>query len=306
MILMVFSIQYGFWAISYWNDPGQRLEWNPEARLDLNQLLSERHRLANNRILFARIQKIADRAFRLGLAFFLLSLALLLLPPSVGSRTALDLTQNSDISWWRRLAGLSMGCALFIEIWWGGTALLLGVFRWLHRKMKFGRQPPIGGLRLRVAGVAGGLSTFFWQLGKPVSPNRWTAKYVPVGRPALAGVQALLENAQQMPDELIRALNDEPEEWSIYDVTWEGEEVVKLSGGRLQGCIWTNWPWGLFGSNGIYTVIHPFGVIRGKPGPVRRKLLALKRRYFKQGNVQLDAALVYLEQYEGDAGVMGA
>ncbi|WP_164492783.1 hypothetical protein [Streptomyces lydicus] len=305
MILMVFSIQYGFWAISYWNDPGQRLEWNPAATLDLGQLLGERHKLANNRILFSRIRKIADRAFRLGLAFFLLSLALLLLPPGEGSKATPDLIQNSDVSSWRHFAGWSMGCALFVEIWWGGTALLLGVFRWLNRKMKFGCQPPIGRFRLRVAAVAGGLSTFFWRLGKPVSPDRWTAKYIAMGRPEMAGVQALLENAQPMPDEFIKALNDEPEEWPIYDVVWEGEDSVKLTGGRLQGRIWTTWPWGLFGSNGIYIVVHPFGAIKGKPGPVRRKLVALRRRYFKQGDAQLDKALVFLEQYEGDAGAMG-
>jgi hypothetical protein len=282
---MIFSILYGFWAVSYWNGPGDRLAWNPAAATDLGQLHRERENLAHHQHLFRLTGAIAERLFQIGLLFFLLALLLLLVPPPTSSGTKTSsaatptLVNGVGVSGWRVVAAWIIGVALALEVLWVILAVLRGRLENLRRWLAYGIKPPKSKSRQRALRWLAGLEKIVWHTGKPFSPNRWRAPYVPIDRPQTADVQAVFGNVGRLTTDLAIAVQQQPAEWRAERADWTASDFVKLGGRPLEGQIWADWPWALASNNRGLTVIHPLGVIAGKPDRVRQHLKVLEQ-YF--------------------------
>ncbi len=286
---MIFSILYGFWAVSYWNGPGDRLAWNPAAAADLRQLHREREVLAHHQHLFRLTGAIAERLFQVGLSFFLLALLLLLVPPpgspasKRSSAAASTLVNSVSVSGWRVVGAWVIGVGLALQVLWVVLAVLRARLRkltgWLEDEIK----PTKSKSRQWALGCLGRLERMVWYAGKPFSPNRWRAPYVPIDRPQAAAVQAVFGNVKPLADNLAAAIHQEPFEWRAERARWSDLHSVELSGLPLEGEIWADWPWALASGNGDFTVVHPLGVIKGKPDRVRERLGILEQYFDGKG-----------------------
>jgi hypothetical protein len=112
---MVFSIRYGFWAVSYWTTPAERLMWNPAAVIDMAPLDRERRRLAGRMAYFRTLRRRANNLFELGLIVFLAAVALMLIP---------DRWHAQGPGWRWAAAGVAV-LALVIHVVWT-------IGRWFH------------------------------------------------------------------------------------------------------------------------------------------------------------------------------
>jgi hypothetical protein len=117
--LMVLSIRYGFWAVSYWTTPAERLMWNPAAVVRANPLERERRRLAGRMVHFRRLRNRANRLFEFGLIAFLLAVALMLVP---------DGSHYYGAGWRWAAAGVA-GLSLLVHLVWSAGS-------WLHEFME--------------------------------------------------------------------------------------------------------------------------------------------------------------------------
>jgi hypothetical protein len=278
---MIFAVLYGFWAVSYWNGPGDRLAWNPAAAADLDQLHRERENLAHHQHLFRLTGAIAERLFQVGLLFFLLALLLLLIPPSATSRTkppsaaAPTLINGVGVSGWRVVGAWIIGVALALELLWVLLAVLRGRLAKLSWWLAYGIKPSKSKSRQRTLSCLMGLEKIVWHLGKPFNPNRWRAPYVPIDRPQTADMQAVFGNVERLDTALAMAVQREPAEWGAGRARWTAPDSVGLGGKPLESQMWADWPWAIASSNGDFIVIHPLGVIEGKPDRVHQRLEVL-------------------------------
>ncbi len=78
--LLVFSIRYGFWAVSYWTTPAERLMWDPAAVVADLPLQRQRRLLAGRMLEFGKLRRRAEHLFQIGIFVFLIAVALLLVP----------------------------------------------------------------------------------------------------------------------------------------------------------------------------------------------------------------------------------
>lgn len=78
--LLLFAMQFSAMALRYWVSPADRLSWNPEAKVDQNELELERQRQAvdveKSRIYTTRTRHL----YNLGLLAFLLGLSTVMVP----------------------------------------------------------------------------------------------------------------------------------------------------------------------------------------------------------------------------------
>jgi hypothetical protein len=281
---MIFSILYGFWAVSYWNGPGDRLAWNPAAAADLGQLHRERENLAHHQHLFRLTGAIAERLFQVGLLFFLLALLLLLVPPPArpgkqSSTVTPTLVNGVGVSGWRVVGAWVIGLALALEVLWVVLAVLRGRLAELRWWLAYGIKPTESKSRQRILRCLAVLEKIVWHLGKPFSPNRWRAPYVPIDRPQTADMRAVFGNAEGLATDLAIAVQQEPAEWPVDRARWTTPDSVNFGGKPLGGQMWADWPWALASDNADLIVIHPLGVIEGRPDRVRRRLEVLEQ-YF--------------------------
>ncbi len=108
VMLMVFSIRYGFWAVSYWTTPAERVMWHPAALINDEALDGERYALDGRLEYFRALRNRAEHLFQLGIMAFLLAIALMLVPArwhaaSVG---------------WRWAAFGAAGLAIVVHVLW--------------------------------------------------------------------------------------------------------------------------------------------------------------------------------------------
>jgi hypothetical protein len=286
---MIFSILYGFWAVSYWNGPGDRLAWNPAAAADLDQLHRERENLAHHQHLFRVTGTLAERLFQVGLLFFLTALLLLLVPPSTSpgtrpsSAAAPTLMNGVGVSGWRVVGACVVGLALALEVLWVVLAVLRRCLEKLEWRLLYGIKPTESKWRRQQRKVIlrwlVRLEKTVWHAGRPFSPNRWRAPYVPIDRPHDADVQAVFGDVGWLRTDLSAAVQQQPAEGEAKRANWIASHSVKLDGRPLEGQQYADWPWALASGTGALTVIHPLGVIEGKPDRVRLRLEVLEQ-YF--------------------------
>lgn len=144
--LMVLSIRYGFWAVSYWTTPAERLMWNPAAVVRMMPLDRERRRLAARMAHFRRLRRRAEHLFESGLIVFLAAVALILIPAHVHA---------SGPGWRWAAAGCAAFALLIHLVWSAGTWLHEHLGRWYRRLSQ--PSAAVGGttgkIRPRAAGV---------------------------------------------------------------------------------------------------------------------------------------------------------
>lgn len=116
--LMVLSIRYGFWAVSYWTTPAERIMWNPAAAVRLAPLDRERRRLAARMAYFRKLRRRAEHLFEAGLIVFLVAVVLVLIPDR----------WHADSASWRWAAAGWAGLMLLIHLTWS-------VGTWLHENL---------------------------------------------------------------------------------------------------------------------------------------------------------------------------
>lgn len=78
--LLVFSIRYGFWAVSYWTTPAERLMWDPAAIVAVESLKLQRRLLAGRIQEFGKLRRRSEHLFQVGIFVFLIAVALVLVP----------------------------------------------------------------------------------------------------------------------------------------------------------------------------------------------------------------------------------
>ena len=115
--LMVSSIRYGFWAVSYWTTPAERLMWDPAAVASPASLERERFMLAGRMANFQKLRMRAEHLFELGLILFLLAVAVMLIPDR----------WHASGTGWRWAAVWLAGLAFLVHLAWS-------VGNWLHRQ----------------------------------------------------------------------------------------------------------------------------------------------------------------------------
>ncbi len=115
--LMVSSIRYGFWAVSYWTTPAERLMWDPAAVVSLESLMRQRFMLAGRMVNFQKLRARAEHLFEVGLIIFLLAIAMMLIP---------DHWRASGTGW-RWAAVVLAGFAFLVHLAWS-------VGKWLHER----------------------------------------------------------------------------------------------------------------------------------------------------------------------------
>ncbi len=115
--LMVSSIRYGFWAVSYWTTPAERLMWDPAAVVSLESLMSQRFMLAGRMFHFQKLRARAEHLFEVGLILFLLAVALMLIPDR----------WHASGTGWRWAAVALAGFAFLVHLAWS-------VGKWLHER----------------------------------------------------------------------------------------------------------------------------------------------------------------------------
>ena len=106
--LLVFSIRYGFWAVSYWTTPAERLMWDPAAVVADLPLQRQRRLLAGRMREFGKLRRRAEHLFQVGIFVFLVAVALLLVP---------DQWQASGTGW-RWAAASVAGLAALVHLFW--------------------------------------------------------------------------------------------------------------------------------------------------------------------------------------------
>jgi hypothetical protein len=74
--LLVFSIRYGFWAVSYWTTLAERLMWDPAAVVADLPLQRQRHLLTGRMLEFGKLRRRAEHLFQIGIFVFLIAVAL--------------------------------------------------------------------------------------------------------------------------------------------------------------------------------------------------------------------------------------
>jgi hypothetical protein len=116
VMLMVFSIRYGFWAVSYWTTPDERIMWNPALLVDDKSLAFERYLLAGRLALFKKLRNRSEHLFQFGIAVFILAIALMLVPHH----------WQEDGTAWRWAATWVAAAALAVHLFWTAGD-------WLHR-----------------------------------------------------------------------------------------------------------------------------------------------------------------------------
>jgi hypothetical protein len=119
--LMVLAIRYGFWAVSYWTTPAERLMWNPAAVVRMAPLDRERSRLAARMAHFRRLRRRTEHLFELGLIVFLAAVVLMLIP---------DRWRADSPSWRWAAAGCAAFALLIHLLWSAGTWLHEHLGRW--------------------------------------------------------------------------------------------------------------------------------------------------------------------------------
>jgi hypothetical protein len=115
--LLVFSIRYGFWAVSYWTTPAERLMWDPAAVVADPPLKRQRQLLAGRMREFDKLRRRAEHLFQVGIFVFLLAVALLLVP---------DRWHASGTDW-RWAAASVAGLAALVHLLWSAG-------NWLHNR----------------------------------------------------------------------------------------------------------------------------------------------------------------------------
>lgn len=278
VVLMVFAIQYGFWAVSYVNGPQDLLEWYPAARADLEQLVLQRVKMARTRQRFDAISAIAEWLFRLGLVFFVLGLACLLVPAATSARPPATSPANVNVADWRDAAAWIAGVAFLLEALWVCHSLLSKFLLRLQSRLEQ-TKPPKSKRRKKVIKTIRWLLHRLRSLGKPFAPTWWRPTYIPLDRPDLHAVLGVLDRTEARPDELAAALSGQLREWATDYVRWDDEDTVRLPGiGIVPGRCWTAWPWALFASctDATVTVIHPFGAAQGSAAAVGERMRVIK------------------------------
>ena len=106
--LLVFSIRYGFWAVSYWTTPAERLMWDPAAVVADLPLQRQRRLLAGRMLEFGKLRGRAEHLFQIGIFVFLIAVALLLVP---------DRWHSSGADW-RWAAASVAGLAGLVHLLW--------------------------------------------------------------------------------------------------------------------------------------------------------------------------------------------
>ncbi len=106
--LLVFSIRYGFWAVSYWTTPAERLMWDPAAVVADLPLQRQRRLLAGRMLEFGKLRRRAEHLFQIGIFVFLIAVALLLVP---------DRWHASGADW-RWAAASVAGLASLVHLFW--------------------------------------------------------------------------------------------------------------------------------------------------------------------------------------------
>ena len=106
--LLVFSIRYGFWAVSYWTTPAERLMWDPAAVVADLPLQRQRQLLAGRMLEFGKLRRRAEHLFQVGIFVFLVAVALLLAP---------DQWHASGTDW-RWAAASVAGLAALVHLLW--------------------------------------------------------------------------------------------------------------------------------------------------------------------------------------------
>ena len=106
--LLVFSIRYGFWAVSYWTTPAERLMWDPAAVVADLPLQRQRRLLAGRMLEFGKLRRRAEHLFQIGIFVFLTAVALLLVP---------DRWHASGADW-RWAAASVAGLAALVHLLW--------------------------------------------------------------------------------------------------------------------------------------------------------------------------------------------
>jgi len=115
--LMVSSLRYGFWAVSYWTTPDERLMWDPAAVVSSAALRRERFMLAGRMTNFQKLRRRAERFFEVGLILFLLAICIVLVP---------DHWRASGPAW-RWIAAAVAGLAFLFHLAWSAG-------NWLHHR----------------------------------------------------------------------------------------------------------------------------------------------------------------------------
>jgi hypothetical protein len=115
--LLVFSIRYGFWAVSYWTTPAERLMWDPAAIAADERLRTQRRLLAGRMLQFGHLRRRAEHLFQVGIFGFLVAVALLLVP---------DRWHASGVGW-RWAAASVAGLACLVHLLWS-------VGNWRHNR----------------------------------------------------------------------------------------------------------------------------------------------------------------------------
>jgi hypothetical protein len=123
VMVLLFSIRYGFWAVSYWTTPDERMMWNPAAMVDDDQLRFERFLLAQRLALFRKLKDRSEHLFQLGIAIFMLGIVLILVP----HRVAISFVT------WRWAAMWLAVAALAVHLFWTAGA-------WAHDRLDDGYE----------------------------------------------------------------------------------------------------------------------------------------------------------------------
>jgi hypothetical protein len=272
LAMMVGSIQYGFWAVSFRNSPENLLMWHPGATLDLGRLRLAQTILARNNALFQKIKRLAELLFRGGLLLFLLSLALLLHPPRADDADAGSLAHSVATADWRNAAQWVLVTALAIEALW----MVTGAWDWLLERLSTKWDPDHERSTVRALLARARLCS--WYLAKPLLPSRWDAEYPAVGRPDALEVRALFE-CRESPEEIKNAIDSTPQEWPRDQVAGLLKEPSTL-GNRIwpeggSGGRWELYGRG-YGKQTIVTVIHPHGALQGSPTAVAARWRKVK------------------------------
>lgn len=305
VVFMVFSVQYGFWAVSYWNTPAEQLDWYPGAKVDLKQLTLQRVTMAHTQRLFRVIGAIAEWLFRVGVLFFLAGLACLLVPPSTASPQAAAIEHNIGVADWRDVAFWIVVGAFVLELTWISTSLLANMLVTAIARLNRGR-PSHGSVRRASIRVAGRLTRLLWVIGRPFMPTRWKERYIAIERPDVASIQALLEETELPPEGLEAAVRRLPQEWGVEQVEWNNDKSVSIDK-DLQGHVWTDWPWGLFTVGEQVTVVHPFGAIQGGAAELSERMTTIadymsqRRRRGRLNHERLKSVTLHLDHLVKDA-----